>query len=260
MRYRAAALKGHLNSGFHGWIGISWNNPDFRLSIKTAMRQKNNFDGYPESDDTMKSSSLVILIFVLSYCLVLPCSATNSLQNVTTTPVKEPYPPGIPLTTSADLAIIPAGPTTFIEGYTLMLSTDLDNAGWNVRVMVDGRQAAVFEKTGNTIFLNGYLLSYPVTRDVEVKVTMEGTVPPPGTAGTFPVLRVIELNNQGQAVPESEQTVTRPFEVPVTHSALPPQSESMGEHPVSTAQAGISPVPVIGGLFLVIFLARRRER
>ena len=95
--------------------------------------------------------------------------------------------------------------------------------------MVDGRQAAVFEKTGTTIFINGYLLSYPVTRDVEVRVTLEGTVPPPGTEGTFSVLRVIELNNQGQVVPESEQTVTRTIDVPVTHPSLPPQSESMAE-------------------------------
>lgn len=208
----------------------------------------------------MKSSSLVVLIVLLSVCLILPCSASYSLRDVTMAPLSESYPSGTSLNTSAALPIIPAGPTTFPEGYTLQLSTGLDQARWNVRVMVDGRQAAVFEKTGNTIFLNGYLLSYPVTRDVEVKVTLEGTVPPPGTQGTFPVLRVIELNNQGQAVPESEQTVTRTFEVPVTHSALPPQSESMGEQPVSTAQAGISPVPVIGSMFLVLFLARRRER
>jgi hypothetical protein len=238
---------------------VSWNNPDFRLSIKTAMRQKNNFDGYPESDDTMKSSSLVILIFVLSYCLVLPCSATNSLQNVTTTPVKEPYPPGIPLTTSADLAIIPAGPTTFIEGYTLVLSTDLEQALWDVRVMVDGRQAAVFEKSGNTLFINGYLLSYPVTRDVEVRVILAGTVPPPGTEGTFSVLRVIELNNQGQVVPDSEQTVTRTIDLPVARPSLPPQSESIAEQPVTATTAGISLVPVIGGMFLIFFLIRERN-
>ncbi len=145
----------------------------------------------------MQSSSLVLLIFVLSCCLVLPCSASYSLQNVTTTPVKDPYPPGIPLTTSADLAIIPAGPTTFIEGYTLVLSTDLEQALWDVRVMVDGLQAAVFEKSGNTLFINGYLLSYPVTRDVEVRVTLAGTVPPPGTEGTFSVLRVIGAEQPG---------------------------------------------------------------
>jgi hypothetical protein len=207
----------------------------------------------------MKSPFLVVLIIFLSVCLILPCTASYSLRDVTITPLSESYPSGGSLTTLAALPIIPAGPTTFIEGYTLQLSTDLDHARWNVRVMVDGRQAAVFEKTGTTIFINGYLLSYPVTRDVEVRVTLEGTVSPPGTEGTFSVLRVIELNNQGQVVPESEQTVTRTIDVPVTQSSLLPQSESIAKQPVTTARADISPVPVIGSMFLIFFFTRRRE-
>jgi len=208
----------------------------------------------------MKSSFLVVLIFFLSVGLVLPCSASYSIRDVTITPLSDSYPSGRSLTTSAALPIIPAGPTTFIEGYTLKLSTDLDQARWNVRVMVDGRQAAVFEKSGSTLFINGYLLSYPVTRDVEVRVTLKGTVPPPGTGGTFSVLRVVELNNQGQVVPESEQILTRTIDVPATHPSLPPQSSSGTESPTTAATAGISPAPVIGGLFLIFFLALRRER
>ena len=208
----------------------------------------------------MKSSFLVVLIFFLSVGLVLPCSASYSIRDVTITPLSDSYPSGRSLNTSAALPIIPAGPTTFIEGYTLKLSTDLDKAGWSVRVLVDGHQAAVFEKSGSTLFINGYLLSYPVNRDVEVRVTLEGTVPPPGTEGTFSVLRVVELNNQGQVVPESEQIVTRTIDVPATHPPLPPQSNSGTEPPTTAATAGISPAPVIGGLFLIFFLALIRER
>ncbi len=207
----------------------------------------------------MKSSSLVLLLFVLSYCIVLPCSASNSLQNVTTTPMRDSYPSGISLTTSADLAIIPAGPTTFIEGYTLVLSTGLEKALWDVRVMVDGRQAAVFEKSGNTLFINGYLLSYPVTRDVAVRVTLTGTVPPPGNEGILPVLRVIELNNQGQVVPDSEQTVTRTMDLPVTPPSLPTQSESIADPTITATTAGISLIPVLMGIFLIFFLIRKRN-
>jgi hypothetical protein len=207
----------------------------------------------------MKSSFLIVLIFFLSVCFILPCAASYSLRDVTMAPLSDSYPSGTSLTTSAALSIIPAGPTTFIEGYTLQLSTDLDQARWNVRVMVDGRQAAVFEKSGTTIFINGYLLSYPVNRDVEVRVTLEGTVPPPGTEGTFSVLRVIELNNQGRVVPESEQTMTRTIEVLVTHSSLPPQSDSFEKQPITTTQASISTVPVIGSMLLIFFFTRRRN-
>ncbi len=208
----------------------------------------------------MNSSFLVGLIFFLSVCLVLPCSASYSIRDVTITPLSDSYPSGRSLTTSAALPIIPAGPTTYIEGYSLKLSTDLDQARWNVRVLVDGRQAAVFEKSGTTLFMNGYLLSYPVTSDVEVRVTLEGTVPPPATEVAFSVLRVVELNNQGQVIPESEQRVTRTFDVPVTLPSLPPQSDSGAEPPTTAATAGISPALVIGGLFLVFFLSPRREK
>jgi len=157
------------------------------------------------------------------------------------------------------LAIIPAGPTTFIEGYTLVLSTGLEKALWDVRVMVDGRQAAVFEKSGNTLFINGYLLSYPVTRDVAVRVTLTGTVPPPGNEGTLPVLQVIELNNQGQVVPDSEQTVTRTMDLPVTPPPLPTQSESIADPTITATTTGISLIPVLMGIFLIFFLIRKRN-
>lgn len=213
----------------------------------------------PDNEYGMKSSFCIVLVFFLSVCLVLPCAASYSLQDVTITPLSESYPSGTFLATSAAVPIIPAGPTTYIEGYTLQLSTDLDRAGWNVSVMVDGRQAAVFEKSGNSIFINGYLLSYPVTRDVEVRVTLEGAVPPPGAEGTFSVLRVNELNNQGQVVPGSEQRVTRTIGVPVTLPSIPPQSDSYAEPPITTATAGISPALGIGSIFLLFFFARRRK-
>jgi hypothetical protein len=207
----------------------------------------------------MKSSLLAVLLFFLSACLILPCSASYSLRDVTLVPPSDTYTAGIPLTTSADLAIIPAGPTTFIEGYTLVLSTDLDRAVWNVSVLVDGRPAAVFQKSGTTVFVNGYLLSYPVTRDVEVSVGLEGGVPAPGAESTFSVLRAIELNNQGQVVPGSEEVVTRTIDVPAALPSLPPQSATVAEQPATEATAGIPPVLVMGGIFLVFFFTRRKN-
>ncbi len=207
----------------------------------------------------MKPAFLVLIIFLLSAGFVIPGSATYSLRDVAVTPSADSYPPGISLNSSAALPIVPAGPTTFIEGYTLVLSTDLNQAGWNIRVMVDGRQAAVFQKFGKTVFINGYLLSYPVTRDVEVRVALEGTVPPSGGDRTFSVLRVTELNNQGQVVPGSEESVNRTFGFPGTLPSFPPQSAAIGETPTTAANVGISLVPVTGSIFLVFFLIGKRN-
>jgi len=207
----------------------------------------------------MKYSLPVLLVCFISSCFVLPCSAGYFIQDVSFTPLSDSYLPGSSLNTSGAIRIIPSGPTTFIDGYTLILSTDLDHTVWNVRVFVDGRQAAVFQKFGTAVFINGYLLSYPVTRDVEVRVTLVGTVPPPGSEGALSVLRVIELNNQGQVVPDSEHTVTRTVDLPVTHQSLPTQSESIAEQPITATTAGISLVPVIGGMFLIFFIIRKRN-
>ena len=207
----------------------------------------------------MKSSSLIVLIILLLAGSVIPVSATYSFKDVTVTPLSDTYQAGTSLSTSAALAIIPAGPTTFIEGYTLVLSTDLDQASWNVRVMVDGRQAAVFQKFGNTVFINGYLLSYPVTRDVEVRVAMEGTVTHTGSGSTFSILRAIELNNQGQIVPGSETTVNGTITLPGIPPSLIMQPESVPEMPTTAANAGISPAPVVGSIFLIFFVLRQRK-
>jgi hypothetical protein len=206
----------------------------------------------------MKPSFYVAQLLFLLACIVIPCSASYFLQEATITPLSDTYPSGTSLNGSATLTVIPAGPTTFIEGYTLVLSTDLDRAGWNVRVMVDGRQAAVFEKSGSAVFIDGYLLSYPVTRDVEVRVVLEGAVPP-GAENTFSVLRVTELNNQGQVVPGSEQFVTRTIALPETLQSQPPQSGSVTEPPTTATTAGISPALVIGGLFLIFFFTLTRK-
>jgi hypothetical protein len=182
------------------------------------------------------------------------------VRDVTVTPVLETYPPGGSLNVSATLPIIPAGPTTFIEGYTMVLTTDLDQAAWNVRVMADGRQAAVFQKFGRTVFVNGYLLSYPVTTDVEITIKIDGMVPPSTAENTFSVLRVYELNNQGQFTPGSEQIITRTLHIPVPSATSSPSSDYITEIPTEATNTEISPSLVIGSIFLIIFISSRKNR
>ncbi|HOU80727.1 MAG TPA: hypothetical protein PLE57_05690, partial [Methanoregulaceae archaeon] len=168
----------------------------------------------------MKTSILPFL-GILLLALIMPSSASYSLQEVSVIPPSDATPPGSPLNASAVLLIIPAGPTTFIEGYSIVLSTDLDRAAWNARVLVDGHQAAVFEKSGRTVFISGYLLSYPLSSDVEVDVTLNGTVPTERAGDPITVFRVFELNNQGEVVPGSETGVIRALELPQTLSSPP---------------------------------------
>ena len=196
---------------------------------------------------------------ILLLALVLPSSASYSLQEVSVIPPSDATPPGSPLNASAVLLIIPAGPTTFIEGYSIVLSTDLDRAAWNARVLVDGHQAAVFEKSGRTVFISGYLLSYPLSSDVEVDVTLNGTVPTERAGDPITVFRVFELNNQGEVVPGSETGVIRALELPQTPSSPPVPLESDAIPPSPTrAGPGITNVTVIAVIALAVLSAGKR--
>jgi hypothetical protein len=214
----------------------------------------------------MKISGIVGGVFLLfSLILIVPAAATISLQDVQVTPTGDSIPAGDLVNASAMIQIIPQGPTTFIEGYTLVLSTDLENARWNVVVMVDGTQAAVIPKDGKFVFINGYLLSYPTNRDVAVSVQIEGIVPVLADGTPFRVLQAEELNNQGQSVGDTEQVVVRNVENMGTGTTTSPTA---GEAtvvvtvpvPVTTTKAGISLIPVVGGLALVALLFMRKGR
>jgi hypothetical protein len=209
------------------------------------------------------TSALVLIVF--SAILISPAAAFISLGSVQVTPAGDSIPVGDLVNGSAMIQIIPQGPTTFVEGYTLVLSTDLENARWNAVVMVDGTQAAVIPKDGKFVFINGYLLSYPTNRDVAVSVQIEGIVPVLADGTPFRVLQAEELNNQGQSIGDTEQVVVRSVENTGTEATASPTA---GEAtvvvtvpvPVTTTKAGISLIPVVGGLALVAGVFLRKGR
>ncbi len=195
--------------------------------------------------------SLLVLCFLS--LLIIPVSAGFTLQDVQVYPTGESYQPGTPMSVSATAQIIPQGPTTFIEGYTMVTSTELDRASWDVAVIVDGRRAAVFQKAGSTVFINGYLLSYPTSRDVAVRIKIDGYSPSVPAGSPFTVLRVIELNNQGQLISGSEQTVSR------LTGFVPPEptagtATTTVTVPEATTKAGMLSWTVIGGVGAMLLL------
>jgi hypothetical protein len=194
-----------------------------------------------------------LLILGFLSLLVVPVSAGFTLQNVQVYPPGEILDPGTPLNVSATAQIIPQGPTTFIEGYTMVISTELDRASWDVAVTVDGRRAAVFQETGSMVFINGYLLSYPTSQDVAVSILVDGYSPALPAGVLFTILRVIELNNQGQLVSGSEQTVIR-LTGPETPGPTTAISTTTVTEPETTTKSGMLPWTVIGGLGAMLLM------
>jgi hypothetical protein len=199
-----------------------------------------------------------LLILGCFFLLVVPASAGYALQNVEVHPPDEILDPGTPLTVLATVQILPQGPTTYIEGYTMVVSTDLDRARWDVAVMVDGRDAAVFEKTGSSVFISGYLLSYPTSEDVAVSILVSGYTPDLPAGEPFTALRVVELNNQGQLIEGSEQTVSR-LTGPPPSAPTPQTPGATVTPPGTTTAAGMLPFTVTGCVAAVfLFISFRK--
>jgi hypothetical protein len=211
----------------------------------------------------MNKPAPIILLAILAI-FITPCSAFVSLQNVQVIPPDISIPVDTPVSALGTIQIIPQGPTTFIEGYTLVLSTDLERARWDVMVLVDGNQAAVIPKESNFVFINGFLLSYPTNRDVAVSVQVNGTVPELQDGTPFRVMEAEELNNQGQVVGYSEEVVVRTVMNPGTLSSQTLNGNivtTLVTVPVpTTTKAGISIAPILALLFLVLVMAWRKSR
>jgi len=199
----------------------------------------------------------LILVCLLLASLAVHTSAVVVPRQITVNPQGESLLEGTAVNVSAEIEIIPSGATTFSETHTLSLSTDLLDARWQVVVVVDGLQAAVIPKEGNHVFVNGYLLSYPTTRDVSVRIMLEGGAPPVTDNQELMVLRFAELNSQGKVVSESEHSVTRA--VPGKETPYYPAPTTSLPSPATTPEkVALSCVPVLGAVLMVFSWTRLR--
>jgi hypothetical protein len=203
----------------------------------------------------LKYSCPISLLLIL---LTVPVTASFVFQDISVSP-DPPLSAGQPVSGTSLLVIIPqGGPGTFVGSNQIVLTTDLDSARWNVVVMVNGKPAAQIPVNGNTVFINGFLLSYPVSNDVAVSIQVNGSVP--ATAGPdVTIVEAVQLNNAGQAVPGSAQSVSEPLLVastavptttPVTPS-IPQTTTGPTKTPGFTAAAGTIAL-ALGGLVLIV--------
>lgn len=201
---------------------------------------------------------ILFCIVILATCIVtVPVSATFQIQQSSINPSQVPLQPGAKQSVTADISIIPQGMTTFIPGYQLQLTTDLVAPQWDVQVMVNGRPAAVIPVTGSTAFINGFLLSYPNNNDVAVDVSVTGIVP--SGVSSANLLQVVELDNSGQTVTGSAQTISEPVAVPVTTVVTSPAvtrtSVPATSAPAPTKSPGPGLAVLTGGLLLGALVA-----
>ena len=198
-----------------------------------------------------RHARILLLALLLTASLVVSVPALLVPAKVQVNPLNEDLPERTVVDVSAYIEIIPSGATTFSESHTLTLSTDLRDARWQVVVMVDGRQAAVIPREGSRVFVNGFLLSYPDTRDVEVRALLTGSVPSLPNGSSIMVLRWAELNARSQVVTGSEYTISRQVTALPAHESIP-QAEQTTVPATSPTAADFSRFAVIACLGLTI--------
>lgn len=196
----------------------------------------------------------IILLFTAAHT-----SATMVPRQVVVNPPGGNLSEGTSLSVSGELEIIPSGATSFADTHTLSLSTDLSDAHWQVAVYIDGVQGAVIPKEGSRVYVNGFLLSYPTTRDVSVRVLLTGTVPPDAGSKELMVLRFAELNSQGNVVSESENKVT--LAMPKSRTQSTSALTDVQSHGATPAgRVPLSCIPALGAFMLVYVWTCRRGK
>jgi hypothetical protein len=197
---------------------------------------------------------------LLLLLLVLPAAASPIL-------VSESFTPNPPLISGGQQQIvatfaIPSG-TTFPKNHEIQMQTDLTNAQWNIQVILDGNNAARQSASGSAAFINGEILSYSVNHDVRFTVTITGKVPP-SQSGIVTVVQLVEIDNAGSIVPESEIDIVQPVaEVPApvtAGTAFPTQTPPLVTTSPPAQSPGFSSVVCLAGAILALcFLLWRRR-
>ena len=204
--------------------------------------------------------ALIIAMTILPL-FIAPVSAMYVLSSLTLAP-DGPLVPGAQQEIIARYAVLPSGPTTFVPGHNLQMLTNLTDASWNIQVMVDGRNAARQTGSGKAVFVNGELLSYPATRDVSFEVIINGSVP--GSAGApVIVLHVVEIDNTGDIVPGSANTINEPVSeqnstVEATATLTPPPVNVPAGLPSPTKSPAFNSIACIAALGTGLVLVSRR--
>lgn len=191
----------------------------------------------------MRPSPVIILLFFCLLALSSPAGAAVVARDIRVEPPGDLLEEGNPVNLTVLAEVIPSGASTFSESHTLSFSTGLSNARWEIVVTVDGKQAAVTRRDRPRVFLNGYLLSYPTTRDVGLEIGLRGEIPPDLPDKKVILLGWEELNAGGQALTGSLYQVARATG-PVSSTGPSTPQPTITTHPSGSAPTEM-PFPMI---------------
>ncbi|MDD1718198.1 MAG: hypothetical protein LUO88_03885, partial [Methanoregulaceae archaeon] len=145
-----------------------------------------------------------ICLLALTLCCVQAVSAGVIVKNLQITPSSDLVSGETPVTADFVLQFTGSGGETFPTEDSLVMSTDLESAEWKMVLVQNGIENPPSTEKGRNVEVNGWVLSYPSSKnDISMKVSLAGTTPKVTASGNSTLVRVAEQHNR-EVVPGTE--------------------------------------------------------
>ncbi|NMB80145.1 MAG: hypothetical protein GYA23_13735 [Methanomicrobiales archaeon] len=150
----------------------------------------------------------VFPVLVLALMVMVPIVSGVSVLNPVINPTGD-LTAGTNVSVSFKIDLTPVGETTFPAEDTLQIYTDLNNAKWGVTIIKDGIEQPVPQEFGRSVYLSGWVLSYPKSVTESLRITLEGSVPSVTKSMNKTIVLVQELDRNNAIIPTSIVTRER---------------------------------------------------
>jgi hypothetical protein len=153
----------------------------------------------------LRSLSLGIVLFLI---IGIPLAAGVTVLNPVINPTGD-LTAGANVSTSFKIDMTPSGSDTFPKSNTLQIFTDLNNPKWTVTMIRDGIEHPVPQEFGRSVYLSGWILSYPSAIQESLRISLEGTVPSVTKSMNKTLILVQELDGNNAVIPATIVTNER---------------------------------------------------
>lgn len=124
---------------------------------------------------------------------------------------------GTNVSVSFKIDMTPSGSDTFPKDNTLQIFTDLNNPKWAATLITDGIENPQAPEFGHSIYMSGWILSYPSNVQESIRVTLEGSVPSVTKSMNKTIVLVQELDGRNTVIPASivtrERIIVNPLDI-----------------------------------------------
>lgn len=143
----------------------------------------------------------IILSAIILFCV--SAVSAFSVSSVSIDPSGS-LTPGTSVIVTYKILFSASGGETFPSGSELQMSTDLESPKWTWILILDSIENPRPDETGRMLSLSGFELAYPASVEESIRVTLEGKVPSVEQTTNKTIIRIQEVDSNGNIVTSSK--------------------------------------------------------